>query len=131
MKLLNALLLDNIVKHPDGRVDLLGLFEAIYFEQVPFILDSLSIFVEVEIETADRESRHTLELQMFTHDGKPASDPTTIQFMAPSAVEYPRSVAQLDLALFKVPFNAFGEYKLRVVLDGVPAREIPLEVAHP
>lgn len=129
MQLLSALLVDNIVKHPDGRVDLIGLFEAIYFDKAPFILENLSIFVEIGIEPTDRGQPRALGVAVCDPGGVVVGEPTVARFVVPTELEYPRPVAQLDLALFNIPFDKWGPYRVRFAIDNVVVREIPLDVA--
>ena len=128
MEVISALLVDEIKKHPDGRVDLLGLFEDIYVESVPFILDNLSLFVDLEIGPEDRGRRHAMEVHLLDEDGAPVQPARVIKFDMPGADDYPRSTAQLDLIFPNVTFRRFGVHHLDIVFDGRRARRVYLSV---
>ena len=128
MKLLSALLIDNIVKHPDGRVDLMGLFEAIYFDRVPFTLESISLFAEVEFEDSERGKKHLLEIVVTGSLNGIIHTAPSISFTAPPISDYPRNVAQLDLALLRVPFANWGVYQVHIRLNGAELRVLPIEI---
>jgi hypothetical protein len=121
----SALVVDEIKIHDDGQVDLLGLREDLYFDQVPVILQSLSLFVELEITPEDRGVKHVLELRLIDHDGKVAQA-TPIKFDIPA--NYERPTAHVDPTLFEVTFNRFGPYYLDLITDNVLARRLYLSV---
>lgn len=128
MKVTTALLVDEVRKHEDGRVDLLGLFEDIYVASVPFILDNLSLFLDLEIAPEDRGRKHVMEVGLLDADGAPVQPARIIRFDIPDEDAYPRSTAQLDLIFPNVPFNRFGAHHLDVILDGKTARRVYLSV---
>lgn len=128
MEVISALLVDEVKKHPDGRVDLLGLFEDIYVEDVPFLLDNLSLFVDLEIADEDRGRGHAMEVHLLDEDGAPVQPARIIKFDVPAAEDYPRSTAQLDLIFPNVLFTRFGVHHLDIVLDGRRARRVYLSI---
>ena len=130
MTLSSALVVDEIKKHPDGRVDLLGLFEDLYFESIPIILENLSLFLDIELATEDRGKRHALQFTLIGPDGAPTSDPWNIKFAVPGLSEYPRNAVQLDPTLFSLTFPRFGPYAIEIhhVESGALLRRIPLHV---
>jgi|GEM_PF-2380360 hypothetical protein len=130
MQVACALLIDEIRKHPDGRVDLLGLFEDIYLDSVPVTLESLSVFLDLEVAPEDKGKEHSLELSVTDPDGMVSGEVTRVRFGIPPAEEFPRESAQLDLALFEVPFHRFGPHAVEIRTGGRLLRRLPLFV-HP
>ena len=128
MEVTAALLVDEVKRHPDGRVDLLGLFEDIYVESVPFLLDNLSLFLDLEIGPEDKGKPHVLEVRLLGEDGAPVHPARIIRFDVPAGDQYPRSTAQLDLIFPNVPFARFGVHYLDVLLDGRGARRVYLNI---
>lgn len=129
MNVAAALLVDEVTKHPDGRVDLLGLFEEIYIERVPFALDNLSLFVDLELSPEDKGKRHTMEVRLSDGGGTEAvSLAQKITFDVPGEADYPRPTAQLDLIFPNVQFHRFGPHYLDIVLDGRIARRVYLGI---
>lgn len=123
MRVNSALVVDEIRLQDDGRVDLLGLREDLYFDAVPVILQSLSLFVELEIAAEDRGRKHVLELRLIDEDGR-VSQATPVSFEIP--FDYDRPIAHMDPTLFEVTFHRFGPHYLDLIADGVPARRIYL-----
>jgi hypothetical protein len=121
-----ALVVDEIKIHDDGRVDLLGLREELFFERVPVVLASLSLFVELEITTHDRGKKHILELRLIDDDGRVAQA-MPIQFEIPA--DYERPVAHVDPTLFEVTFHRFGPHYLDLLADGNLLRRVYLNAA--
>jgi len=126
MRVNSALVVDEIRMHDDGRVDLIGLREDLYFDVVPVILQSLSLFVEMEITPDDRGKKHVIEIRLGNDDGKEAQA-TPIKFDIPA--DYDRPIAHLDPTLFEVTFHRFGPHYLDILCDGVPARRLFLNIA--
>lgn len=128
MEVTAALLVDEIKKHPDGRVDLLGLFEDIYVGSVPFALDNLSLFLDLELAPEDRGRKHVMEVHLLDADAGPVQPARIIKFDVPAEDDYPRSTAQLDLIFPSVTFRRFGVHHLDIVLDGRRARRVYLSI---
>ncbi len=128
MEVTSALLVEEVKKHEDGRVDLLGLFEDVYVEQVPVRVDHFTLFVDLELAPEDKGRQHALELRLFDQDGRVVQPPTRITFDVPAGDLYPRSTAQLDLDFPDVTFKTFGVHHLEVFIDGKRARRLYLGV---
>lgn len=128
MTVTTALLVDEIRKHDDGRVDLLGLYEDIYLPELPVTLESLQVFVDLDIDDADRGRRCELDLVVVDPNGAPLQEPSRIRFPVPTYAQYPRSSAQLDLAVFQIPFRLAGPHEIQVRVAGTVVRRIPLHV---
>lgn len=129
MRIASALLVDEIRKHSDGRVDLLGLFEDLYLDAVPATLESVQAYLELEFDAEDRGQRHELELQLLGPDGRPGQAPWTIRFAVPAESAFPRGGAPLDLSLFALTFRAFGPHLLEIRHRGATLRRLPLYVS--
>jgi hypothetical protein len=127
MNLLNAHLVDEIRKHPSGQVDLIGLYEDIYLETVPSILENIQIFLDLGLENNDKGQKHTVDVSL-THHSTEIGKPLRVNFSVPNALDFPRNTAQLDLAFFDVAFPSYGEYAIEVRIDGVLQRLLPLFV---
>lgn len=127
MQVISALLVDEVVKHPEGRVDLLGLFEDIYFEEVPVTLESISLYVDFELSEADKGKEHVVDFRIVDEDNQPIQEaPTKIRFSVP--VDFPRDNAQLDMALFAITFQRFGAHYIELWHEGVLLRRLALHV---
>jgi len=128
MQVVTALLIDEVQKHADGRVDLLGLFEDLYLDEVPVTLEAISLFVDLAISEPDRGIAHTLEFRLLDPNGIAKQDPTRIRFTVPYENEFPRDSAQLDLALFNLTFHEYGKYAIEIRIGHELLRRIPLYV---
>jgi hypothetical protein len=124
----SALIVEEIRKHPDGRVDLLGLFEDFYVTGVPVAIEIFMLFLDLELHPDDKGRPHVLELRLIDPDGRPVGPARPIRFDVPADADYPRSTAQLDLPFGDVTFTAFGPHRLEVVIDGRVARRLYLGV---
>lgn len=129
MQVITALLVDEVRKHETGGVDLIGLFEDIYLDEVPVKLESISLYVDLLLEPADKGAAHTLDFALVTPEGKPANESTKIRFAVPSNNEFPRDSAQLDLVLFEQTLETFGTYHVEIRKDERVLRRVPLHVS--
>ena len=129
MQVITALLVDEVRKHDTGGVDLIGLFEDIFLDAVPVKLESLSIYVDLSLEPADKGTAHTLEFALVCPDGTAPDEPTAIRFSVPPHDDFPRESAQLDLVLFDQTFPVWGTYHVVVRKNGEILRRIPLHVS--
>jgi hypothetical protein len=139
MNLLNAHLVDEIKKHTTGQVDLIGLYEDIYLEQVPATLENIQVFLDLGLEAIDKGKKHQIEMILLYHSENPENSesksigtevgmPLKISFDVPTAADFSRNTAQLDLAFFDVTLPSYGRYTIEVNLDGVLQRRLPLFV---
>ena len=129
MQVITALLVDEVRKHDNGGVDLIGLFEDIYFDAVPVKLESLGLYVDLSLSPADKGLAHTVEFALVSPDGETRDEPTKIRFSVPSHAEFPRDSAQLDLVLFEQTFDTFGTYHVEIRKSGAVLRRVPLYVS--
>lgn len=125
MRVANALVVDEIRDQEDGSVDLIGLREDLFFDEVPVILERLTLFVELELALDDRGKRHQLELRLADDTGKVLMS-SALRFTLPP--DHPRPIAPLDPTLFEVPFERFGLHFLDILLNGEHARRLVLSV---
>lgn len=128
MEVISALLLEEVKKHPNGKVDLLGLFEDIHTDVLPVRADPFALFLDLEIGDEDRGKEHTLELRLLDGEARPLLLALEIRFALPAAQTAARSSGQLDLDLSHVTFPRHGVYFLEVVLDGQAKRRVYLSV---
>ncbi len=125
MRVVTALIVDEIRDHDDGRVDLIGLREDLFFDQVPVLLEQMTLFLELELDEGDRGERHTLELRVVEWTGK-VQKAIPVSFTVPP--DYPRPTAPLDPTLFEVPFEQFGPHYLDIMANGEHARRLYLSI---
>ncbi|GAB4461285.1 MAG: hypothetical protein OHK0029_26380 [Armatimonadaceae bacterium] len=126
MRVLNALVIDEIRDREDGGIDLIGLREDLYFDAVPVILEALSLFVELEVAPADRGKRHTLEFRLIEADTGRTMHTASLQFMVPP--DHPRPLAPLDPTLFELPFESFGAHFVELHVNSELHRRVYLNI---
>ncbi len=128
MEVTSALIVEEVKKHEDGRVDLLGLFEDIYVEHVPVTVDHFTLFLDLELAPEDKGRQHTMELRLIDAEGRVVQPPMKVTFDVPDEDLYPRSTAQLDLDFPDVTFKNFGVHYLQVLINGKTARRVYLSI---
>lgn len=126
MQITAALLVEEVVKHPNGKVDLIGLYEDIYTEEAPVTVDNVCLFLDLQMTPDDRGRKHGMEVRLLDAEDQPVRAPFAISFDVPAEADYPRSTAQLDLDFPDVTLPRFGAYVLEIVVNGQPTRRVPL-----
>jgi len=127
LNVLNAMLVDRLQRHPDGRVDLLGLYEDIHLPTLPTALDSISVFVDLGFDASERGAAQSLTLELRDPDGKSIHQ-SVVKFTVPTFEQYPRETAQLDLALFKPTFHSHGPHALEILHEDNVLRTLALHI---
>lgn len=125
MRVVNALMVDEIRDREDGGVDLIGLREDLYFDAVPVILQTLTLFVEVGLTPEDRGRNHTLEFRLVEGATERVMRTASLRFTI--APNHPRPTAPLDPTLFELPFERFGPYYLEIWSNGEPDRRLMIQ----
>ncbi|MDX1934305.1 MAG: hypothetical protein SFU56_17015 [Capsulimonadales bacterium] len=125
MRLLNALVVDEIRDTDAGTVDLVGLREDLFFDALPVLLERLTLFMEWEIAPDDRGRRQSFLLRLSDTSQKVLKE-VPISFTIPE--DYARPVAPLDPTLFEVPFERWGWHYLDVFTPEEHVRRLYLHV---
>jgi hypothetical protein len=131
MRLVAALMVDEIRRHPDGQVDLIGLFEDLYLDAVPAALESLTLYLELLVESDDLGRRHFLRLRLLGPNGGAVQAESRINFALPDDPELVGRAVPLDPTLFQLTLTAFGGHTLEILVDDAlePDRRLTLRVA--
>jgi hypothetical protein len=126
VRVLNALVVDEIQDRDDGGINLIGLREDLYFDAVPVILEALSLFVEVAVYPEDRGKTHSLEFRLIEAETGRVIKEIPLRFPIP--LDHMRPTAPLDPTLFEIPFERFGTHFLDILTDGEEDRRIVLSI---
>ena len=126
MQILTALVVDEIRENEEGRVDLIGLRDILYFDAMPVILEKLSLFLELEVDGADRGKRHMIEIRVIDPDGHMLKG-IPIRFTLP--LEHEGRTGPLDPTLFEVPFHRFGPHAVAIRIGEKVERHLSLRIA--
>jgi len=119
----SALVVDEIRESEDGRVDLIGLREELYFDALPVLLERLCLFLDFAVTRDDRGRRHELEIRVLDPDEELVQS-APIRFRLPP--DYSRPTAPLDPTLFEVPFKRFGLHAVEIRIGDAIVRRLPL-----
>ena len=127
MRVKLALLADSANVSREGKLNLLGIFDAIFARELPTSHPHMHLVLRFEATPADAGTALSIEVQLVA----PAGDmllriPGTMQVPpVPSGM-----TAGVDhvLALANVAFAQPGDYAFRVLIDGRLAATVPLRV---
>jgi hypothetical protein len=126
VRVLNALVVDEIQDREDGGIDLIGLREDLFFDAVPVVLEALTLFVEVAVYPEDRGKPHGLDFRLIEGETGRVLKEVPLKFSIP--LDHQRATAPLDPTLFELPFERFGVHFLDIMTDGEHDRRIVLNI---
>ncbi len=123
-----ALLADAANTSRDGKLNLLGIFDAIQAPQFPSTHPSMMLVLRLEASAADADRAHALDVrfidadggQVFKLDGRVVV-PSSLDPGQPHQFTHPIQINGLAL-------EGPGQYAFEVRLDGVLAATVPLRV---
>jgi hypothetical protein len=125
VRILTALVVDEIRETDDGRVDLLGLREDLYFDTLPVLLKHMTLFLEFEVAPEDSGQSHRLGVRLSEANGRVLKE-LPLRFTVPAGFDRP--TAPLNPTLFELPFEQFGLHHLDIFVAGEHARRLYLTV---
>jgi hypothetical protein len=124
-----ALLADAANVSQEGKLNILGAFTNIYSKIEPIRHRLMVLVLVFEASPAEVNQTKHLEIKTMGEDGEAAWGMTG-EFVVPPALEPgSRIFMQSILTITDVVFPKAGAYKIAVMANGQPLREIPLSVA--
>ena len=128
MDLKFAMVADHVAETKEGKLVIVGVFDTIYAHQAPATHPSMFAVAKIETSVASG-SNHRLQMGMWDEDGRevmPLTPPMDIQFVPQGAGRPLR--AQLIANLAGISFPAFGDYELRILINGRQIGDIHLRL---
>jgi len=102
---------DHAFRDEQGKLCLIGLFDTLASQELPGRLPMLS----VAIGLSDGDGEYEIGLQVTAPSGK------SVNMKLPSVqLADPRAKARAVIRLNGMPFEEFGTYAFRLILDGAP-----------
>lgn len=122
-----ALLADAANVSREGKLNILGVFDAIYARQFPTVHPHMALVLRFEAGPAEKGTARHVEVQLVAADGRVLVNlPGHVNLAHPGAGE--PAVLDHVLSFTNTRFEAPGRYTLRVAVDGVVAAALRLRV---
>lgn len=117
----------------DEKLNILGVFGAVYGPKVPFVHAKMSIALDLEADPSEVGMTHTMKPALVDDKGNVMWEPPDekaatleLNWIDPENVPTnPRF--NLVMNLVSVKFPRFGHYAIQIKVDGQSIYEIPLE----
>lgn len=127
MKATLGLLADYANVTPEGKLNIMGIFQVINAVQFPHVHPQLHLIVSLEAAAAEAGKRRKLEISLMTADGqtvfKIGGDLEVPKGQAPGPV-----MMNHIIGLNGLRFDKEGDYQFSVLVDEDEKRTIPLKV---
>ena len=124
---IEAFLLCDAATDQQGKLNVLGAFESIFAKEVPVIHPSCAVATRIRFENIE-EGEHSVKIDVIDEDGKQIIP----RFEGKIAVKFDAGIStgvNLILNLNQLKFEKFGEYSVKLAIDGQSVRSLPLRLA--
>jgi hypothetical protein len=114
----------------NGRLCILGVFDAIMSPTLPAIHPQVAIAIRLRLEPVE-QGEHSLILHIVDDDGNLVTPALDGRFaVAPAPGEHYAKI-NLVLNLQGLQFNRYGHHAVKLVIDGQKNAEIPFVIRNP
>jgi len=108
-------------------LNVLGAFDGIFAKQLPVIHQSCAVAIRIRFESIE-EGEHSVKIDVIDEDGKQiiprVEGKVAVKFGAGAS-----TAVNLILNFNRLKFEKFGEYSVKLAIDGQAVRSLPLRVA--
>jgi hypothetical protein len=125
---IEAFLLCDAATDQHGKLNVLGAFDNIFFQQVPAQYPACALAARVRFEKVE-EGNHAIRIYIMDEDGASVGPKLDggISVRVPDTVG--TSVANLILNMRGLEFKKFGPYRIDLAIDGNIQASLPLRVS--
>ena len=122
-----ALLADYANVTRDGKLNLMGVFNIINAQVLPWVHPQMQLVLQFEVGPADWETEKGIEVKIVDADGNPVSAIQGNVKVARLQGDKPLQINSI-MSINNLKFSKDGDYFFVIRLDGQIEREIPLRV---
>ncbi len=124
---IEAFLLCDAATDQRGKLNVLGAFEDIYVQQVPFKYPACAIVSRIRFEKIE-EGEHKIRLTIIDQDGNSIGPKPEGKLVIKTAPNRDSSVANLIMNIQGLDLQDFGKYRVDLAIDGSVQASLPLRV---
>ena len=122
-----AVLADYANISQEGKLNIMGVFDAIYAETFPTIHPEMKLVVQYEAGAADGQAVHEIEIQLMDADGRKPMVVNGQVGVGEVHAGFPVK-ANSVLNIRNVQFESPGDFVFNILVDGVVKHQLPLKV---
>jgi len=131
MRVKFALLGDYAIIADNGKISVMGLFDAINAPALPFQIPAMFLVIAFEGESTEVGHDFALEMQLWAEDGQRVFEHSkTFRFPPPNRPGGKSGHNEI-LSLFGFPVNSAGDYAFVIMVNGEERARVPLRVNEP
>ena len=122
-----AVLADGANLSQEGKLNILGIFDALYAESFPTIHPEMKLVVQLEAGIAEVGKVHQVEIQLMDSDGrKPfvVNGQVVVGDVKPGTVFKTNSILNMRGVTFEKP----GDFVFNILVNGEVKKQVPLMV---
>ncbi len=127
---IEAFLLCDAATEQQGKLNVLGAFDAIFAEKMPVTLQTCSITTRVRFEKIE-DGDHSVKIHIINQDGKNIGPKLEGSVSVKTRPGSDSTVANLILNIQRLKFEQYGIYRIDLAIDGNIKASVPLRVAEP
>ena len=127
MNVTMAVIADGANVSQEGKLNLLGIFDALYAESFPTIHPEMKLVVQFEAGIAEVGKVHQIEIQLMDSDGrKPfvVNGQVVVGDVKPGTVFKTNSILNIRGVTFEKP----GDFVFNILVNGEVKKHVPLKV---
>ncbi|MGH7235554.1 MAG: DUF6941 family protein [Nitrospiraceae bacterium] len=127
MNVTMAVLADGANLSQEGKLNILGIFDALYAESFPTIHPEMKLVVQLEAGIAEVGKVHQVEIQLMDSDGrKPfvVNGQVVVGDVKPGTVFKTNSILNIRGVTFEKP----GDFVFNILVNGDVKKQVPLKV---
>lgn len=114
-----------------GKLNALGIgFDTIFAQQLPIRHPHFSLVLQLKASIVEAGTKK-IQVNLIDADGKDLIPPVNGQFNIPRAENVPYNTGRFLLHFGNVEFKSYGEYSVRVVIEGLEMVSIFFRVSPP
>lgn len=122
-----AVLADGANLSQEGKLNILGIFDALYADSFPTIHPEMKLVVQLEAGIAEVGKVHQVEIQLMDSDGrKPfvVNGQIVVGDVKPGTVFKTNSILNIRGVTFEKP----GDFVFNILVNGEVKKQVPLKV---
>ncbi len=127
---IEAFLLCDAATQGQGKLNVLGAFDAIFAKKMPVTLSTCSITTRIRFEKIE-DGDHSVKIHIINQDGKNIGPNLEGGVSVKTREGSDSTVANLILNIQGLKFEQYGTYRIDLAIDGNIKASVPLRVAEP
>ena len=127
---IEAFLLCDAATDQQGKLNVLGAFDAMMSQNIPAVLPGCAVAARVRFEKIE-EGKHTARINIIDQDGKTIGPKVKADLLVKVPDNMNSLAANLCLNIQRLQFENYGTYRIDFAIDGEVRANLPFRVLEP